>query len=110
MDHRSHLDKDGDGISLTNWELVSLFMQYPNMVDLPDGASANSDSEESLVSDAEASTISDTTTQTTPPRNEPAEVHNSADLGADFPRFLQDIHDGHLSSRSKAFFRSLGYN
>jgi hypothetical protein len=100
-------ERDSDEIDLTNRELVSLFLQYPDMSDDDDddddSATASNSGEE-----ADSTTLSDTTTRTTPLRNDPAAELGSRPLQV-FSVFSQRLDESNLPQKAIDYFRSLGY-
>ena len=109
MPHSTASDSDSDGIDLTNRELVSLFIQYPDMVNLPgDDDSQSGDSSDSE-EDVDATTLSATTNHTTPLRNEPLTVLMvSPRPAAEYPAFLQRLNQSNLPKRAIDYFTALG--
>lgn len=109
----SPLSDENDEIDLTNRALVSLFIQYPDMDDPPDGdldddcptASSNFGSEDD---DIESSMLSNTTTRTTPLRNDL--VLSPADHPpplAEYPAFVEKLNGSGLPQRAVAYFSVL---
>lgn len=70
---------NSDEIGFTNRELVPLFIQYPDIPDMPDGDEGSTPASD-FGEDADTSTLSDTTTHTTPLRNNPVTMLGSRQL------------------------------
>jgi hypothetical protein len=98
MSQESFPDYDGDEIDLTNRELVSLFIQYPDMPDMPD------DDDES----AAASDFGEDATHTTPLRNDPVALLGSRPL-PEFSVFTQRLDESNLPQKAIDYFKSLGH-
>ena len=103
MSEETFPDYDSDEIDLTNRDLVSLFLQYPDMPDDDNESAAASDFGE----DADTSTLSDTTTRTTPLRNDPVALLGSRAL-SEFSAFTQRLNESNLPQKATDYFRSLG--
>ena len=98
-------DYDSDEIDLTDRDLVSLFLQYP---DMPDDGDNGSPAASDFGEDAGNSTLSDTTTRTTPLRNDPVPLLGSRPL-PEFPIFLQKLNESNLPQKAIDYFKALGH-
>ena len=102
---------DLDEMTLTNRGLAALYIQYPDMEELPGDESAivsDTESEE----EAETSGLSISTTQTTPPRiaaQDAALRLVSSSCEGPFPCFLQRLADCGLPAQSSDYLTGLGY-
>jgi hypothetical protein len=101
-------DYESDEIDLTNRELVSLFIQYPDMPHMPGDDDAESAVASDFGEDVDISTLSDTTTRTTPLRNDPAALLGSRPM-AEFPVFMQRLNESNLPQKAIDYFKSLGH-
>ena len=86
---------------------MPLFIQYPDMPDMAD------DRDESTASlgfgeDADTSALPDTTTHTTPLRNDLAALLGSS-LPPEFPAFMQRLNESNLPQKAFDYFKSLGH-
>jgi hypothetical protein len=99
---------DGDEIDLTDRELMSLFVQYPDMPDMPEEDDNESAVASDFGEDADTSTWSDTTTHTTPLRNDPVALPGSGPL-PEFSVFMRRLNESSLPQRATDYFRSLGH-
>ena len=102
---------DLDEMTLTNRGLAALYIQYPDMKELPGDESAIASDTESD-EEGETSGLSSTTTQTTPPRRDEQDM----DLGllssrteGPFSCFLQRLAQCGLPSESSERLTGLGY-
>lgn len=106
-------DYVSDEIDLTLRELVSLFIQYPDMPDIfQEGRDRDGDNVSEAASDfredADTSTSSDTTTRTTSLRNAPVALLDSKPL-PEFSVFVQRLHESNLPQKAVDYFNSLGH-
>jgi hypothetical protein len=106
MSQDAFADYDGDEIDLTDKELMSLFVQYPDMPDEDDNESAAAS--EDFGEDADTSTWSDTTTHTTPLRNDAVALPGSKPL-PEFSVFMLRLNESSLPQHAIDYFRSLGH-
>jgi hypothetical protein len=98
---------NSDGIDLTDRELVPLFIQYPDMPDMPDDGDESTPSSD-FGEGADTSALLDTTTHTTPLRNDPAALPRSS-LMPEFPAFMQRLNESNLPQKAFDYFKSLGH-
>ena len=97
-------DYESDEIDLTNRDLVSLFLQYPDLADDDDESTAASDFGE----DVDASILSNTTTHTTPLRNDPVPFLGSRPP-PEFPAFIHRLNESNLPKKAVDYLNSLGH-
>ena len=97
-------DFESDEIDLTNRDLASLFLQYPDLADDDNESAADSDFGE----DVDASNLSNTTTHTTPLRNDPVPLLGSR-TPPEFPAFIQRLNESNLPAKAVVYLKSLGH-
>ena len=114
MPHSTTHDPGSDEIALTDPGLISLIDQYPDIVEALNNEEIENQSRSPTRSftsedEGQSTTLSDTTSQTTPPRNEPAEPVHSSRAIAEFPRFLHELETSNLPERAVEYLKALGY-
>jgi hypothetical protein len=107
-------DEDNDEIDLTNPELVSLYIQYPDMPDMPDDDDDDVDNDDDKSAaasdfgeDIDATTLSDTTTRTTPLRQDAAALLGPRPV-SEFSILVQRLSESNLPQKAIDYFRSIG--
>ena len=97
---------DSDVIDMTNADLVSLFLRYPDMHnDEEDNKSA---APSDFGEEADSSTFSANTTHTTPLRNGTITLLGSRSLPL-FPVFIKQLNKGNLPQKVIDYFEALGH-
>lgn len=106
-------DEGNDEIHLTNPELVSLYIQYPDMPDMSDGDDDDDDDDDKSAAasdfgeDIDATTLSDTTTRTTPLRQDAAALLGPRPV-SEFSILVQRLNESNLPQKAIDYFRSIG--
>ena len=107
MPQGASLDDDNDEIDLSTRELISLYIQHPNLPDMSDDGDNQSAAASDFGEDIDATTLSGTTTRTTPLRHDATAL-----LGLrpqpEFSVFVQRLSESNLPQKAIDYFRSIG--
>lgn len=100
-------DDESDKIDLTTRELVSLYIQDPDMPGMSDDDDDESAAASDFREDIDAATLSDATTRTTPLRHDAAALPGPRPV-PEFSVFVQRLNESNLPQKAIDYFRSMG--